>query len=255
MNQRKKIDVRAVLIVLAFVAFAVVYLFGPFGSGGSNGGGQQNVQSSAVETQNEQESPNASNEAENPSSAQPEQQDQDSQTPSNDGQQATGTSKQDSTQQPEDEPAAQEPDVQDEPTPEVEEPQVNGSDNSGSTFSEPDDGLTVEEDGWYTSKDEVALYIHTYGHLPGNFISKTKAKRAGWDSSAGNLDEVCPGMSIGGSRFYNDEGKLPDARGREWTECDINYHGGYRGPERIVFSNDGLIFYTADHYETFEQLY
>lgn len=119
--------------------------------------------------------------------------------------------------------------------------------------------LSIEEDGWYTSKEEVAFYIHTYGHLPDNFISKTKARRKGWVSTEGNLDEVCPGMSIGGSVFYNegweDEALLPEERGRTWTECDINYHGGYRGPERIVFSNDGLIFYTADHYLTYEQLY
>lgn len=119
----------------------------------------------------------------------------------------------------------------------------------------PTRGPTVEEDGWYTTKDEVALYIHTYRHLPGNFISKTKARNRGWVASEGNLDEVCPGMSIGGSRYYNDEGQLPDKSGRQWTECDINYHGGRRGAERIVFSNDGLVFYTADHYQTFEQLY
>lgn len=114
---------------------------------------------------------------------------------------------------------------------------------------------SVVEDGTYTSKDEVALYIHTYGHLPSNFISKTKAKKAGWESSEGNLDEVCPGKSIGGSTFYNDDGLLPDADGRTWKECDINYTGGFRGSERIVFSNDGLIYYTNDHYQTFEQLY
>jgi hypothetical protein len=114
---------------------------------------------------------------------------------------------------------------------------------------------SVVEDGTYTSKDEVALYIHTYGHLPSNFISKTKAKKAGWVSSEGNLDEVCPGKSIGGSTFYNDDGLLPDADGRTWKECDINYTGGFRGSERIVFSNDGLIYYTNDHYQTFEQLY
>ena len=116
-------------------------------------------------------------------------------------------------------------------------------------------GVQVEEDGTYTSKDEVAAYIHTYGHLPSNFVSKTKAKKAGWVANKGNLDDVLPGMSIGGSEFYNDEGLLPDAPGRTWTECDINYEGGYRGAERIVFSNDGLIFYTGDHYKTFEQLY
>ena len=119
--------------------------------------------------------------------------------------------------------------------------------------------VTVTEDGWYTSKEEVALYIHTYGRLPGNFISKTKARKAGWVAKEGNLDEVCPGMSIGGSVYYNEgwdgEEPLPEAKGRTWTECDINYHGGYRGAERLVFSNDGLIFYTDDHYQTFEQLY
>lgn len=129
------------------------------------------------------------------------------------------------------------------------------SDDNGSSTVAPTRGPTVEEDGWYTSKDEVALYIHTYGRLPGNFISKTKARDRGWVASEGNLDEVCPGMSIGGSRYYNDDGELPDKRGRQWTECDINYHGGFRGAERIVFSSDGLIYYTADHYETFERLY
>ena len=114
---------------------------------------------------------------------------------------------------------------------------------------------TIDEQGHYTSKDDVALYIHTYGHLPSNFVSKTKAKKAGWVASKGNLADVLPGMSIGGSEFYNDEGLLPTASGRTWTECDINYTSGRRGAERIVFSNDGLIFYTADHYKTFEQLY
>ncbi len=128
-----------------------------------------------------------------------------------------------------------------------------GSESTGDALAEAE--ATVEEDGSYTSKEEVAAYIHVFGHLPGNFISKTKARAAGWDSSAGNLDEVCPGMSIGGSVFYNDEGILPEEDGRTWTECDINYSGGYRGAERIVFSNDGLVFYTGDHYQTFEQLY
>ena len=123
----------------------------------------------------------------------------------------------------------------------------NKSDESSSNSA-------ISEDGTYTSKDEVALYIHTYGHLTDNFVSKTKARNAGWDSKEGNLDEVLPGMSIGGSEFKNYDGQLPDAAGRIWTECDINYTGGYRGSERIVFSNDGLIYYTGDHYQTFEQL-
>ena len=117
------------------------------------------------------------------------------------------------------------------------------------------DLLTVEESGVYTSKEEVALYIHLYGHLPDNYITKREAEALGWDSRAGNLWEVAPGMSIGGSRFGNYEGALPDKEGRKYYECDIDYEGGYRGAKRMIYSDDGLIFYTEDHYESFEELY
>ena len=115
--------------------------------------------------------------------------------------------------------------------------------------------LSVTEDGEYSDADSVALYIHEFGHLPSNYISKTKARKAGWVNTDGNLWDVLPGMSIGGSDFYDDDEQLPYARGRTWKECDVNYEGGYRGAERLVYSNDGLIFYTGDHYKTFEQLY
>lgn len=113
----------------------------------------------------------------------------------------------------------------------------------------------LDEHGSYTSKDQVALYLHTYGCLPDNYITKKEAEGLGWDSKKGNLWEVAPGMSIGGSYFGNYEGKLPEKKGRRYYECDINYEGGYRGAERIIYSDDGLIFYTGDHYENFEQLY
>ncbi len=114
---------------------------------------------------------------------------------------------------------------------------------------------SVSEDGTYSSKNEVALYLHQFGHLPSNYISKTTARKAGWKPSKGNLDEVCPGKSIGGGPFYNDDGRLPDALGRSWKECDVNYVAGFRGPERLVYSNDGLVYYTPDHYQSFERLY
>ena len=118
----------------------------------------------------------------------------------------------------------------------------------------PSDEVPPDEDGSYTTKEDVALYIHTYGHLPPNFMTKKEAEAAGW--SGGALDRVVPGMCIGGDRFGNYEGLLPKAKGRQWTECDINTLGAKsRGPERIVFSNDGLIYYTPDHYESFELLY
>ena len=109
----------------------------------------------------------------------------------------------------------------------------------------------VERNGWYSTMEEVAVYLHTYGGLPGNFLTKSEAERLGWDNRKGNLDEVAPGRSIGGNRFGNYEKALPDAKNRKWTECDINYTGGYRGGERIVFSNDGLIYYSRDHYKNF----
>ncbi|MBE5996862.1 MAG: ribonuclease [Lachnospiraceae bacterium] len=120
----------------------------------------------------------------------------------------------------------------------------------------PSDGLAfVEEDGEYTSKEQVAAYIHEFGHLPDNYITKKEAEELGWVSSKGNLWKVAPGKSIGGSRFGNYEGLLPDKKGRKYYECDIDFDGSFRGPERIIYSNDGLIFYTEDHYKTFEQLY
>ncbi len=113
----------------------------------------------------------------------------------------------------------------------------------------------VKEDGTYNTKEEVALYLHIYGHLPDNYITKKEAQDMGWDSKKGNLDQVAPGMSIGGNRFGNYEGLLPEKKGRKYYECDLEYEGGYRGAKRLIYSNDGLIFYTEDHYQTFEQLY
>ena len=114
----------------------------------------------------------------------------------------------------------------------------------------------IAEDGLYTSKEDVALYIHTYGHLPANFITKAEAKALGWGDKYGSVDDAAPGKSIGGDRFSNREGLLPKKKGRTYTECDIGTMGKKsRGARRIVFSNDGLVYYTGDHYETFELLY
>ena len=113
---------------------------------------------------------------------------------------------------------------------------------------------SVTEDGEYTSKEEVAEYIHLFGHLPSNFITKKEAKALGWEGGD-SLGKLAPGKSIGGDRFGNYEGQLPDEKGRKYTECDIDYKGKKRNAKRIVFSNDGLIFYTDDHYKSFTQLY
>lgn len=104
------------------------------------------------------------------------------------------------------------------------------------------------------SKDEVAAYIHKYGRLPDNFITKNEARALGWQG--GSVQKYAPGKAIGGDYYSNYEETLPIKKGRKYYECDINTNGkNSRGAERIVFSNDGLIFYTNDHYETFTQLY
>ena len=112
----------------------------------------------------------------------------------------------------------------------------------------------IDEDGAYTSKEDVALYLHTYGRLPSNFITKSQAEKLGW--SGGGLEKIASGKCIGGDRFGNYEGLLPKKSGRTYTECDIDTLGkSSRGAKRIVFSNDGLIYYTEDHYESFTLLY
>ena len=113
---------------------------------------------------------------------------------------------------------------------------------------------SLDEDGSYDSRGDVALYIQTYGELPDNFITKNQARDLGWEG--GSVEEYAPGKCIGGDSFGNREGLLPKANGRTWTECDIDTLGeNSRGAKRLVFSNDGLIYYTDDHYESFEQVY
>jgi len=116
------------------------------------------------------------------------------------------------------------------------------------------DAAVIDEDGSYFDKENVALYIHTYGKLPDNFITKDEARDLGWEG--GSVEKYAPGKAIGGDRFGNYEGLLPKKKGRTYTECDIDTDGYHsRGSRRIVFSNDGLIYYTHDHYESFELLY
>ncbi len=98
----------------------------------------------------------------------------------------------------------------------------------------------------------MALYLHTYGKLPSNFITKKEAKKLGW--SGGNVEDYAPGKAIGGDYFGNYEGLLPTDK--SYHECDIGTIGKKsRGAKRIIYSDDGYIYYTGNHYESFELLY
>ena len=142
--------------------------------------------------------------------------------------------------------------VEEETEPETAETSAAEPETTEAPTEEHETGIS--EDGTYTKKDDVALYIHTYGHLPSNYIDKKEAEKKGWKSVSGSLWDVCPGKSLC-AYFGNYEGQLPKKKGRKWTECDIDYKGKSRGAKRIIFSNDGLIYYTDDHYEIFTQLY
>ena len=138
--------------------------------------------------------------------------------------------------------------------PDLTEPQVDSNnctqefeEDTSSSLNSEDSQNSLKEDGVYTSKEDVALYIHLYKHLPDNFITKKEAQ--GVNLKAEN-------KCIGGDKFHNREGILPKAKGRTYTECDIDTLGkSSRGAKRIVFSNDGLVYYTGDHYQTFVLLY
>lgn len=114
--------------------------------------------------------------------------------------------------------------------------------------------LKLEIGGSYTDKEHVAAYINQFKKLPNNYITKGEAKKLGWQTK-GTLDKVAPGKSIGGDRYGNYEGLLPKKDKRTWKECDIDYIKGNRNAKRIVFSNDGLIYYTGNHYKSFIRLY
>ena len=100
----------------------------------------------------------------------------------------------------------------------------------------------------------VDLYVATHGKLPANYLRKNEAQKQGWIPLVGNLDEVLPGILIGGDKYKNRDGRLPDAPGRVWYEADVDYVGGYRNNCRLLYSNDGLIFITYDHYLTFYEI-
>jgi|GEM_PF-3312757 len=110
----------------------------------------------------------------------------------------------------------------------------------------PENNIVVTEDGLYTSKDEVALYIATFHKLPSNYMTKAEA-----GGSIKTLWTTTNKASIGGDTFGNRERLLPSAPGRTFIELDIDYNGGSRGAKRIVYSSDFRIFYTSDHYDSF----
>ncbi len=114
---------------------------------------------------------------------------------------------------------------------------------------------TPVPEGPIIDPQSIADYLFAHGELPDNFITKKEARALGWDSSRNYLSDVAPGMSIGGDYFGNYEGRLPVEQGVEYHEADCWYTGGKRNAYRVIYSNQGRVWYTEDHYETFTELF
>ncbi|MBQ9823819.1 MAG: hypothetical protein IJM63_04925 [Solobacterium sp.] len=149
------------------------------------------------------------------------------------------------------EPAATEksenPEVTEEPvtTPEATDEPVS--------TPEPTPEASISEDDIYDTKDEVALYIYTFHHLPSCYMTKKEARKRGWEGGA--LNRTIKGMCIGGDYFGNYEGLLPET-GEDYYECDIDtMYKKSRGSKRIIYTESGDVWYTDDHYESYTQLY
>ncbi|MBD2790839.1 barnase [Xenorhabdus sp. 42] len=116
------------------------------------------------------------------------------------------------------------------------------------------ESLSTQKIDVLTEHQRVADYLRKYHKLPDYYITKKQARRLGWNPREGNLCDVLPGKAIGGDRFSNRENKLPAQQGRNWFEADVNYRCGHRGSDRLLYSNDGLIYLTVDHYNHFTRL-
>ncbi len=116
--------------------------------------------------------------------------------------------------------------------------------------------MRTKEVGTATDRgfDGADAWVMYRQQLPPYYVTKEEARKKGWVPDEGNLADVIPEFSVGGNVYHNKEDRLPRKNGRVWYEADINYIEGYRGHERMLYSNDGLIFVTYDHYQTFYEI-
>lgn len=121
----------------------------------------------------------------------------------------------------------------------------------------------VVESGTYTTRDSVAAYLCKFGNLPGNYVGKNEGKKLyeakGYTFSKWNFNPwTTLGVMIGGDKFDNFASdpdyyheNLPEGN---YHEADVEYSAKNRGTKRLVYQPDCIIYYTADHYETYTRL-
>ena len=103
-------------------------------------------------------------------------------------------------------------------------------------------------------KDGADWTLKYRDELPDYYISYQDAKERGFRNYLGNLSFVAPNRMVARGVYQNRNGHLPSKEGRIWYEADINYRGGFRNSQRVIYSNDGLLFVTYDHYMTFFEI-
>lgn len=131
---------------------------------------------------------------------------------------------------------------------------LNGAEEVRATGEETGAEQSAENIEQLTRQDRVVSYVRQHQRLPDYYLTKKQARHAGWDAREGNLCDVLPGRAIGGDRFANREGRLPAQAKRVWREADINYRCGRRDADRLLYSSDGLIYVTKDHYRNFTRV-
>ncbi|BAP32901.1 ribonuclease [Chryseobacterium sp. StRB126] len=102
-----------------------------------------------------------------------------------------------------------------------------------------------------TEEKTVISYVKQNHKLPYYYITKKEARSQGWNPSKGNLCDILPGKAIGGDKFGNREGRLPD--GNQYFEADVNYQCGGRNADRIIYTKNGDVYLTKNHYKSFEK--
>jgi hypothetical protein len=129
-------------------------------------------------------------------------------------------------------------------TADYEKTAVENRNNSGNSSSQ----ASIDE---LTEEKTVIRYVQQHHRLPDYYITKNEARKQGWNPSRGNLCEVLPGKAIGGDKFGNREKRLPE--GEKYYEADVNYHCGSRNADRIIFTGNGEVYLTKNHYKSFEK--
>lgn len=123
--------------------------------------------------------------------------------------------------------------------------------DSSSLSENPNSAQSSQDISALTAEKVVVDYVKKHHQLPDYYVTKSKARSQGWSPSRGNLCDVLPRKAIGGDRFGNRERKLP--QGKRYYEADINYDCGRRDVDRLIYTLEGEVWVTYDHYQSFNK--